>query len=153
MRELGAGSAHKLVACRHVIKQISQFNLGATRTWRRNRSADFTISRLDLPGMLGTFDNLKSTIQSLDAKPKGREWGDYYSATNYSVAATVAKVKAVADGLQCLQGEGITLDHVWDLGANTGRYSRIAHDGGAHVVSFDIHIMRCSQTGKNQNCQ
>lgn len=82
---------------------------------------------------LGLVDNLESTTKKLTWKPVGTEWGDYYAATNYSDASLDHKAQILAD---CL--ERVNPKTVWDLGANTGRFSRIAADRGIPTVAFDI---------------
>ena len=82
---------------------------------------------------LGLIDNLESTTKKLTWKPAGTEWGDYYAATNYSDASLEHKAQILTD---CL--ERVNPKTVWDLGANTGRFSRIAADRGIPTVAFDI---------------
>ena len=82
---------------------------------------------------LGLIDNLESTAKKLTWKPVGTEWGDYYAATNYSDASLEHKAQILAD---CL--ERVNPKTVWDLGANTGLFSRIAADRGIPTVAFDI---------------
>jgi ribosomal protein L11 methylase PrmA len=66
-------------------------------------------------------------------KPAGTEWGDYYDATNYSDQALVEKSRLVSEFLaQTEPGD------VWDLGANTGVFSKLACDAGRQTISFDI---------------
>ena len=65
-------------------------------------------------------------------RPAGTEWADYADNTNYDEAATNAKAALVE---RFLGNRGP--ERVWDLGANTGRYSRIAADGGAWVLAPD----------------
>lgn len=90
-------------------------------------------SQLPLTALQGMLDSLDSTIQKLTWQPKGTEWGDYYSATNYNDAAFNEKKLLVESYLA--QADPRT---VWDLGANTGVFSRIASKIGAKTVSFDI---------------
>ncbi len=84
-------------------------------------------------GLLGIIDNLEATIRRLKWRPAGTEWADYYSETNYSDEATNRKKEIVSAFVREIQPQ-----RVWDLGANTGLYSRIACDEGAEVVAFDI---------------
>jgi ribosomal protein L11 methylase PrmA len=83
--------------------------------------------------LLGLVNSLESTTRKLAWKPAGTEWGDYYDATNYSDASLEHKGQIVADYLAKVNPKT-----VWDLGANTGRFSRIAADRGIPTVAFDI---------------
>ncbi len=83
--------------------------------------------------MLALIDSLESTIKKLNIKDTGTEWADYYDITNYSEAAFEGKKKLVSDLIaQCKPQK------VWDLGGNTGVFSRLASDKGIFTVSFDI---------------
>jgi hypothetical protein len=84
-------------------------------------------------GMIGLLDSLRSSVGKLSWKPAGTEWGDYYQATNYDEAAFDDKHRLVGEFLS--QAAPRT---VWDLGANTGVFSRIASRAGADTVAFDI---------------
>ena len=84
-------------------------------------------------GLLGLIDSLKSTVSGLQWEPAGTEWGDYYDATNYTRAAFDFKHGLVKEFL-----EDIRPASVWDLGANTGVFSRIASEMGIPTVSSDI---------------
>jgi hypothetical protein len=55
---------------------------------------------------------------------------------NYSDAAQERKRVLVAQMLGAVQARS-ALASVWDLGGNTGRYSRLAAETGARVISFD----------------
>ncbi len=83
--------------------------------------------------LLGLIDSLEGAIKSLRWSPAGTEWADYYSETNYSTGATGRKVDLVAEFLDRVRPRT-----VWDLGANTGRYSRLASERGASTVAFDV---------------
>lgn len=79
------------------------------------------------------LDSLRRTIKGLRWEPAGTEWADYDDRTSYSAEATAAKEALVARFIGATSGT-----RVWDLGANTGHYSRIAADTGRQVVAFDI---------------
>ena len=79
------------------------------------------------------IESLGDTIEGLTWQPQGTEWAEYAENTSYDDAATRAKERAVSAVLARAGG-----DRVWDLGANTGRYSRIAADQGNRVVALDI---------------
>jgi hypothetical protein len=84
-------------------------------------------------GLLGLIDSLESGIRSLHWSPGGSEWNDYYDVHNYSQAGLEAKEKLLADFL-----DRIKPSNVWDLGANTGKFSRIASKRNIPTIAFDI---------------
>jgi len=83
--------------------------------------------------MVGLIESLEATIRKLDWTPHGTEWGNYYDITNYSDAAFEHKKQRVGEWVKQINPR-----LVWDLGANDGTFSRVAGEGGAGVVSFDI---------------
>jgi ribosomal protein L11 methylase PrmA len=86
------------------------------------------------PSKVATLlESLRSTVESLHWEPTGTVWADYADNTSYDEAATVAKSAAVTAALRAAGGS-----RAWDLGANTGRYSRIAAAEGYRVVAMDI---------------
>ncbi|MHB1296345.1 MAG: methyltransferase domain-containing protein [Anaerolineae bacterium] len=93
-------------------------------------SATHKISRM---AHLGLIDSLESAVRGCTWRPQGTEWADYYTATNYAAAALEDKGAIVARYL-----EAIAPSQVWDLGANTGMFSRIASERAIPTVAFDI---------------
>ena len=79
------------------------------------------------------IDSLQRTIKKLNWKPAGTEWADYAENTSYGEDATAVKDDLVRRLLADAGG-----DVVWDLGANTGRFSRIAAELGRRVVAWDV---------------
>ena len=84
---------------------------------------------------LGLVDGLKSAVAKLKWQPGGTEWHDYYEISNYSDVALEHKRQLAAEMLGRITPSPTS---VWDLGANTGVFSRIASDRGIPTVSFDI---------------
>ena len=84
-------------------------------------------------GLVGLLQSLRSITGKLAWEPAGTEWGDYYEATNYSDSAFDHKQQLVGEYLASVKP-----GRVWDLGANTGVFSRIACSTGAATVAFDI---------------
>jgi len=84
-------------------------------------------------GYTGIVESLRKTVQKLDWQPGGTEWGDYYNDTNYSEAAFEEKKALVKQFLAQAHPA-----QVWDLGANTGIFSRIAAKMGIPTISCDI---------------
>lgn len=83
--------------------------------------------------MIGLIESLEGTIKKLEWKPAGTEWGDYYDSTNYSDAAFEHKKQLVHEWAEQKKPAS-----VWDLGGNTGVFTREASASSAYVVSFDI---------------
>lgn len=82
--------------------------------------------------LLGLLDSLASGIRSLRWRPAGTEWADYYQDTNYSTEAFQQKHEFVAACVDELQPAT-----VWDIGANTGEFSRLASARKILTVAFD----------------
>jgi ribosomal protein L11 methylase PrmA len=105
----------------------------------QQRYADKAVKKETLTGkmskisFLGLLDSLETLIRKLAWKPAGTEWGSYYTETNYSEKALEHKRQVVKDFLDTVHPE-----KVWDLGANTGLFSRLACDQGAFTLAFDI---------------
>ena len=83
--------------------------------------------------LLGLVENLASAVEKLDWQPEGTGWAEYEKFHNYSPAAREQKHDLV-DKFLTRTGSSM----VWDLGANTGRYSRIASQKEITTISFDI---------------
>jgi ribosomal protein L11 methylase PrmA len=90
-------------------------------------------ARLPRARLEGLIRNLRSTVAALDWHASGTEWADYAEHTSYDERAAADKDRLVDALIRELPGR-----RVWDLGANTGRYSRIAADAGKRVVAFDV---------------
>jgi hypothetical protein len=78
------------------------------------------------------IDNLRRTIEGLSWEPAGTAWADYADNTSYEEAAARSKDDLVR-GFVTAAGGTV----VWDLGANTGRFSAIAASVGRQVVAWD----------------
>ncbi|MCF6286649.1 MAG: SAM-dependent methyltransferase [Candidatus Hydrogenedentes bacterium] len=90
-------------------------------------------SRVSKQGLLGIVDSLHGVLSGLGSVPGQTTWGDYYDHTNYSEAGADAKTRLVREYLALAAPAT-----VWDLGANTGVYSALAAELGAHCVAFDF---------------
>lgn len=83
--------------------------------------------------LLTLIRGLKRAVQDLKWRAAGTEWADYTKDNNYSSAAARSKHDLVVSHLR---EAGARL--VWDLGANTGEYSRAAREVAPLVISFDL---------------
>jgi hypothetical protein len=91
------------------------------------------VKRFSRRALEGIVESLRRTIESLP-DPKGRsEWRNYYSESDhYSEGASQKKEAVVTRWLDQLAPSS-----VWDLGTNTGRFSRLASSRGIETVAFD----------------
>jgi ribosomal protein L11 methylase PrmA len=105
----------------------------ATRRYEGASVASVTKQRtIDKRALLTLLAGLRHAVQGLTWQPAGTEWVDYVSSHNYSDAALDAKERLVRDYLVPLGART-----VWDLGGNTGRFSRVAREVVPSVVCFD----------------
>lgn len=81
-------------------------------------------------------DMMIRQIDKLKRKSVVTEWDNYYDNTNYSDISDDCKVKLVREYLGEVKFDDDNI--LWDLGANDGKYSRIAADFCDNVISFDI---------------
>jgi len=84
-------------------------------------------------GMLGILSSLESIIRKLNWNPDGTTWVDYDSTHNYSDISFKHKKQIVKTYLA-----KVTPNTVWDLGANTGVFSRLASQQKINTISWDI---------------
>lgn len=77
--------------------------------------------------------SLEDTIKNQKIDLSYTEWSDYYNDNNYSTSAFKDKEALVGKYL-----EASNVQTLWDLGSNTGIFSRIAGSQGIETISFDI---------------
>jgi SAM-dependent methyltransferase len=99
------------------------------------RAASSTVKnrRMGRDALLRLVKNLGSAVRRLSWRASGTEWADYTVDNNYSETAARSKRDLV---LAHLRSSGART--VWDLGANTGDYSRAAREVASQVISFDV---------------
>jgi ribosomal protein L11 methylase PrmA len=98
-----------------------------------NKTANIGGKKMSRLAFLGLIDSLEQAVNNLSWRPKITEWADYYEITNYSSDAFQSKKQIIAEFL-----DEIKPKIVWDLGANTGVFSRIASARGIETIAFDI---------------
>jgi hypothetical protein len=89
-------------------------------------------SRLSKHSLLALTHHLESAIAAIKWLPAGTEWSDYYGATSYSQPAMDHKKQLVEAYLR--ESKPTT---VWDLGANTGVFSRLSAAKDIDTIAFD----------------
>ncbi|RYG24024.1 SAM-dependent methyltransferase [bacterium] len=90
-------------------------------------------ARVAKVSLLALLDSLKGTVEGLRWEPKGTQWADYYAETNYTDESMAEKRRLVRGFLERSGGRTC-----WDLGANTGEFSRIAAELGMETVAWDV---------------
>lgn len=83
--------------------------------------------------ILANVRKLSKLVQGLGWDAAGSEWGDYSEFHNYSDTDHALKEAFVRDAVVA---ERPTT--VWDIGCNTGQFSRVAATACPQVVSMDI---------------
>jgi hypothetical protein len=107
--------------------------------WAKGRYAGSAVSSaakgrtMSREALLSLVKSLGGAIRRLSWRPAGTEWADYTTDNNYSQPAAQSKRDTVVEYLRSFGART-----VWDLGANTGEYSRAAREVASLVVSFDL---------------
>ena len=73
--------------------------------------------------LIGLIDSLANTVRALKWQTKGENWANYYKSTNYSDQSFLEKQTIISDLLHQIHPK-----MVWDLGANTGIFSKVVQD-------------------------
>jgi hypothetical protein len=89
-------------------------------------------ARVSLSSLLHMVESLEIFLDNLKQRRPHAPWALYYSELTYSDQAFTHKQELVLKYLDILQPET-----VWDFGANTGIFSRIASKRGILTVSID----------------
>lgn len=119
---------------------------------KSGHSADIKKSHkgsFSLRAFRGLVDSLESAVNKLRWKPIGTEWVDYYDDDSYTPEALDSKIEAVKGFLDAVKPETL-----WDLGGNTGLFSRLASNMGVQTISFDMDpaaVERSYLTSRTQN--
>jgi ribosomal protein L11 methylase PrmA len=112
----------------------------------QKKFAGYEVSPKEVSGLISQkamadlFESLRNTVKGLSVKTDGTEWAQYYQDTNYSENAFTGKKSVVAQLIDQVQPE-----IVWDMGANTGEFSRLASERGIYTIAFDVDPGAVSQ--------
>lgn len=85
--------------------------------------------------LMGIVESLRTTVLSLRRKTPDGAWSGYYGDNTYGAEALAEKERIVSKFLRTSGPKT-----VWDLGANTGRFSRIAAAAGAETISMEADL-------------
>ncbi len=128
---LGASSRIKPSTALHIhLHARSQAKHAGNNTPNNKPSA----AKLSRQGMLALIHSLESAINSLKWQPKGEQttWGDYYDKHSYTKASFNDKKAIVERYLERTRAK-----QVWDLGGNSGVFSRLASARNRTTLCFD----------------
>jgi len=89
--------------------------------------------RLSKRALVALVASLRGAVESLTWRPAGTQWAGYAADHNYSEDALAAKRRLVRDYVAAVAPRS-----VWDLGGNTGAFSRVAREVAPSVVCFDV---------------
>ena len=81
----------------------------------------------------GLIESLHRAVDGLTVRERRSEWSDYKEGENHHPSETIeTKKKTVSAFLDKCDAKTL-----WDVGANTGLYSRMAGDKGIRVIALD----------------
>jgi len=83
--------------------------------------------------LFALIHSLTNTVEKLKIKGQKTEWAEYYTFTNYHDRSLENKMEILSKFV-----EKINPKTVWDLGANTGKFTQLASNFGAECVAYDI---------------
>lgn len=101
--------------------------------------------------LLGLIEHLISTVESLKFPVQSSTWSNYYQDNNYTPAAIQQKQEVVREFLTALSPKV-----VWDLGCNTGVFSRMSSSMGFRTIAMDSDPLCAEQNYKQalrDHCQ
>jgi len=100
----------------------------------KSETKKHTNRKFSIQSFRGLIDSLESSVKRLTWNPSSTAWASYYEGSNnYALNVIEHKKQLVSEFLDKANPKT-----VWDLGANTGLFSRIASDRGIQTISFDI---------------
>jgi len=122
------------VATRFKFSLLSHIHLHA-RSQKHYQDRPFKAAERSLGrfSFMALIDSLESAVASLNWRPGRSSWADYYERNTYSPAAMEFKRQCTDDYLQTLNPR-----QVWDIGANTGFFSRLAAARHFPTIALDI---------------
>ena len=116
----------------HLLLHI-RFHAGYQRRYAGDTEAASKVRRMSKQSLANVVKALESATKKLQWKAEGTEWAEYYGGSSYEEGAAAHKRAVVAEYL-----DEIAPSEVWDLGANTGVFSRIAAGRGIETLAFDV---------------
>ncbi len=97
------------------------------------REIDQKKVRMGKLSLRGIIDSLEGAIKKLKWEPNDSTWSGYYQEHSYSETGLKKKKQLVKEFLETTGAE-----LVWDLGANTGLFSRLTAEKATLTLAFDL---------------
>ncbi len=97
------------------------------------QSMNKTNAKFSKMAFQGLIDSLKSVVEKLTWQPDSSAWSRYYEENNYSDQALEHKKQIVSSFIDKKKPA-----MVWDLGANTGVFSRLTAEKGLDTIAFEL---------------
>ncbi|MEH1167316.1 methyltransferase domain-containing protein [Micromonospora sp. CPCC 205539] len=114
----------------HLHGAMQQHNASASTT---DVKAQLRAAGFNRELVLATVRGIERLVRKLEHRPSVSHWSDYQRTCGYSAQDRAAKERFVTAALTA----GARPRRVLDLGANDGRYSRLAAEHADHVVAVE----------------
>jgi hypothetical protein len=111
----------------HAHARAQRTHAGSLASAERAKSA-----RLSAAALRNLIEGLEGTLSAMRWEPEGTPWARYEEECPYAAEAAAAKEQAVGEFLTAVKPRS-----VFDLGANTGRFARLASRAGIFTVAID----------------
>jgi hypothetical protein len=95
--------------------------------------------------LLAILENLEGLISGLKLKVKKSEWQNYYQDNSYKDSSLKDKKNSIKSFLKIIGSIG----SVWDMGANTGYFSRDLVSEKTQVINFDNDFLAIERNYEN----
>lgn len=113
----------------HARMQKNESSVENVEAFRKNASTH----RLDRSSLSLLTDDLEKTVRKMRLPGIQSKWADYYNDNTYSGAQIEQKRSLVSTCLDSLSPRSL-----WDLGANTGMFSRLASERGIDTIALEM---------------
>jgi len=105
---------------------------GADKNKKAGKETEGKRAGFSKASMMGLIQSLKDGVRSLNLSNSKSHWVNYYNETNYTQTAMSQKQALVRSLIQ-----QVAPKLLWDVGANTGAFSRIAATLGVRTIAMD----------------
>jgi hypothetical protein len=100
---------------------------------QKNVRSDLKKAGFNQAMILANVRKLAKLIRKLNWQGEGSEWGGYEAFHNYSESDHQLKESFIDQSVA-----GSNADIIWDIGCNTGQFSKVAARHASHVLAMDL---------------